>query len=227
MKSFLVFAVLFLFSTIPVNTLAQEDLHLYHVVDVEQGGNASVMAGVEADSEMELSVAVTLGCCQVGVPETVKVWPGRENLFVIKIHASLKQEPGYYNLVVTVGNASRTMGVSVGTSDLVQRLPGLTKYADSLHSMVEGYGAEGMRMEEVEIMLDAVRDRLAKARRAVEKDDVKGLRESLFFVEKRLYYEIPLRTNSIKSVTSLYNLIWIPVVVLVVGLALILLRMRS
>ena len=209
---------------IQVAASAEEGLRLYHVVDVEQGGNATVMAGADAVTEAELPVSVSLGCCRVEAPGAVKVRPGADNLFVVRIHASLKEEPGHYTLSVTAGSAGGTIGVNVKTSDLVQRLPGLIKYADSLRSMAEEY--EGGGMEDVKAMLDSVSDGLAAAGAAVEADDAAGLRGSLFFVEKKLYYEIPLKMNSVKNIMSLYNLIWIPVVILVAGLALILLKVK-
>ncbi len=220
-------AVLLALACFLPSAAAQESLRLYHVVDIVQGGNASVMAGVMISEEATLPVSVSMTCCAADAPATVMVRPGKDNLFTVKIHAPLKQEPGYYSLIVRAGGAEESVGVSVGASDLVQRLPGLARYADSVQALVEGYEAEGVRMDEVKAMLGSADAMLSGARAAIEADDAGGLYESLFSVEKKLYYEVPLAISYAKSGAMLYNMIWIPLVVIVAGISLVLLRIKT
>ncbi|MFH1294604.1 MAG: hypothetical protein ABIH90_01515, partial [Candidatus Aenigmatarchaeota archaeon] len=75
-------------------------------------------------------------------------------------------------------------------------------------------------------ILDDVEVMLAEAGMAVKTDDLGTLHSRLFSVEKKLYYEIPLKISSVRSITGIYRLVWIPVLVLVVGLSLIMLLLR-
>jgi len=207
--------------------LAQQSLELEHIIELTSGRNATIMAAVSSDTATELPLLVALDCCGVEAPQAVSAGPDRESQFVLKVHAPLNATPGYHTLTVSAGSASKTITINVKESDLANRMPGLTRYADSLRLMASEEAAKGASMDDANVMLDFVSDRLAKARMALENDDEAALYDALMATERKLYHEIPLAISSAAGAASLRGYIWAPVAVIALAAGLILLRMRS
>lgn len=221
MKSLILF---FLLTIMPL--VSAEELTIYHVAQVSQGETTTVMAmaqGIPGNVPVRLEAT----CCEVSGPGEILLESGKENVFAIRVHAGLTQTPGYYNLLLEVGNRTEVMGINVQESDLAKRLPGLEHYKESLQSVVDDYSDEGYTMSEAYVMLSDVSLKLAEAKSAVKEDDIENLEAKLLSVERKLYYEIPLKISSIKANNAVYGMVWAPIAVLVVGMCLVMLLLRS
>jgi len=219
--------VAFVFALLLFSSQVSAELQLFHVVEIQAGRNATVMASVSSDETGALAVRTALDCCNVEAPTTADVMQGTETMLFVKIHVPLNQTHGYHSLAVSAGNATKTITISVKESDLVARIPGLTRYADSLRATAREKASDGTSVDEVMVMLDAVSDRLAKARMAVDNDDENALYSALLAAERKLYYEAPLALNATSWTASLQGLIWIPALLIAVAAGLILLRIRG